>query len=138
MKTAMEAIKDMVDVDTVIGSPVETKAGGVIIPISRVSFGFMAGGGEYSTPQAIGVDGELELSDLPFAGGSGAGISVNPVGFLVVQNEDVRLLPVAANQFVDRIVDRAPDLLDRISQMIHGNGTGTGEYQEPSEATSYR
>ena len=64
----MESIREMVDVNTVVGDPVKTQDGSTIIPISKVSFGFVAGGGEYS--------GEVQLTDMPFAGGAGAGVSV--------------------------------------------------------------
>lgn len=123
----MDAIKGMVDVDTVIGSPVETSTGGTIIPISRVSFGFAAGGGEYGQ----GDNGE-NGGGLPFGGGSGAGVSVNPVGFLVIEGGDVRLLPIDANPLADRLVDAAPDLIDRIGSLVKGDkvealaGTGSG------------
>ena len=109
MQTAMESIKQMVDVNTVVGDAVETGDGGVIIPVSRVSFGFAAGGGEYGTR---GVQG-----DGPFGGGSGAGVSVQPVGFLVVRGGDIRLLPVEANATVERLLDMAPDILDQVSAM---------------------
>lgn len=118
MRTAMDAIKDMVDVNTVVGAPVDTKAGGVIIPISRVSFGFAAGGGEYGQ---VASQDEEKAAELPFGGGSGAGVSVQPVGFLVIENGDVRLLPIGANPLFDRIMDQAPDLIDRIGSMVKGD-----------------
>ena len=83
MSTTMENIRDMVDVNTVIGDPVQTPDGSTVIPVSRVSFGFVSGGGEYGTTQP----------KLPFAGGAGTGVSVNPMGFLVVNDGDVKLLP---------------------------------------------
>ena len=83
MRTTMENLKDMIDVDTVVGSPVSTGDGLTIVPVSRVSFGFVAGGGEYTVG---GTPVPLEVTDdpLPFAGGTGAGVSVNPVAFLIV------------------------------------------------------
>jgi sporulation protein YtfJ len=116
MKTAMESIKEMIDVNTVVGAPVEVQDG-VVIPISRVSFGFAAGGGEYEAGrEAQGREG----TDLPFGGGSGAGVAVSPVGFLVVKGDDIRLLPVDANVVVDRLVDAAPELMQQISGLIRG------------------
>lgn len=109
MKTAMESIKEMVDVNTVIGDPVNHQ-GGVIIPVSRVSFGFAAGGGEYESRRKSSE----RLEALPFAGGSGAGVSVQPVGFLVVHDTQVRLLPVDHNDAMDRVIDAAPDMMDRL------------------------
>lgn len=105
MQTALESIKGMIDVNTVIGEPVEAPNGSVIIPVSRVSCGFVAGGGEYEAgnmPKAV-----------PFGGGSGAGVSVLPIGFLVV-GQQVRFLPVETNAVVDRILDLAPDLIDKL------------------------
>lgn len=123
MKTAMESIKEMVDVNTVVGDPVETPDGTVIIPISRVACGFAAGGGEFE----IGGDrkeGEGESQMPAFGGGSGAGVSVKPIGFLVVGNGQVRLLPVDGNAVVDRLIDIAPQVLSQIQSMF-----GRGESQ---------
>lgn len=117
MKTAMESIKEMVDVNTVVGDAVEAKDGTVIVPVSRVSFGFAAGGGEYSSAMAPGSEGSL-----PFGGGSGAGVTVQPVAFLVVSSSGVRLLPVTDRALYDRLIDLAPEVLDRIGSMIQGNG----------------
>jgi len=115
MKTAMESIKEMVDVNTVVGDAVESNDGTVIIPISQVGCGFAAGGGEYETSSNPngGKSGQL-----PFAGGSGAGVSVKPVGFLVVRMNDVRLISVAGNQLAERMVDTLPQIFDRISSMV--------------------
>jgi sporulation protein YtfJ len=108
MKTAMESIKEMVDVNTVVGDAVETPDGTVIIPISRVGFGFAAGGGEFE------VEGAQNNESLPFAGGSGAGVSVRPMGFLVVGQGQVRLLPVDGNAVYDRLVDVIPQIIDKV------------------------
>jgi sporulation protein YtfJ len=115
MKTAMESIKEMVDVNTIVGDPVETPDGSVIIPISRVACGFAAGGGEFET---AGSQQEENGAVLPFGGGSGAGVSVQPVGFLVVGQGQIRLLPVDGNAVVDRLIDIAPQLLAQIQAMF--------------------
>lgn len=115
MQTAMESIKAMVDVNTILGEPVETPDGSVILPVSRVSFGFAAGGSEYER-EGDGRDG------YPFGGGSGAGISLNPVAFLVVGQGQVRLLPIGDNAIIDRLLDVAPRLIDQVQHMISGNG----------------
>lgn len=117
MQTAMESIKEMVDVNTVIGDPVETPDGTVIIPITRVSCGFAAGGGEYQQAQG-NSGGNKEDSGLPFGGGSGAGVSVQPMGFLVVNNDEVRLLPVDSNVMVDRLIDMAPKVMNQIQSIL--------------------
>lgn len=117
MKTAMESIKEMTDVNTVVGDPVESPDGSVIIPISKVACGFGAGGGEFEAPGGQGGKGNQEQMPF-FGGGSGAGVSVQPVGFLVVGNGQVRLLPVNANVTVDRIIDLAPQILFQIQSML--------------------
>lgn len=111
MRTAMESIKGMVDVNTVVGDPVETQDGTLIIPVSRVAFGFAAGGGEYGmAPDRTNPEGE----GFPFGGGSGAGVSVQPMGFLVVGQNQVRVLSVDGAQPIERIIDMAPQLIDRL------------------------
>lgn len=120
MKTAMESIKQMIDVNTVVGDAVETKTGTVIIPISQVSCGFAAGGGEYETATAAQTPGE---GYLPFGGGSGAGVSVKPVGFLIVK-DDVRLLTVKGNQLAERVVDLTPQILEKIEALVKGRDKG--------------
>lgn len=113
MKTAMESIKDMVDVNTIVGDPVETPDGTVIIPISRVTFGFAAGGGDFEpeeVPEQIGSS---------FGGGSGAGVSVKPVGFLVCTKlSGVKFLPVEGNLMYDRVLDLVPQVLSKIQAMM--------------------
>jgi len=116
MKTAMESIKEMVDVNTVVGDPVETPDGSVIIPISRVACGFAAGGGEFEISSERKVEGNTQMP--AFAGGSGAGVSVKPIGFLVVGNGQVRLLPVDGNIVFDRLIDLAPQVLAQIQSMF--------------------
>lgn len=111
MKTAMQAIKEMVDVNTVVGDAVETNDGTVIIPISQVACGFAAGGGEYETLSPS------KSPTLPFGGGSGAGVSVKPVGFLVVRMNDVRLISASGNQLAERLVDIIPQVLDKFDNM---------------------
>lgn len=123
MKTAMQAIKEMVDVNTVVGDAVETNDGTVIIPISQVACGFAAGGGEYETIASSKSQG------MPFGGGSGAGVSVKPVGFLVVRMNDVRLISVGGNQLAERVVDVIPQVLDRLEN-IKGKKKPATESQE--------
>ena len=114
MKSTMESIRNMVDVNTIIGAPVETKDGSYIIPISKVSFGFASGGSEFS-PHDFDTNTD---NNYPFGGGSGAGVSVKPVAFLVVRQESVRLLPIEADTTYDRIVDTIPQVLDMIKETI--------------------
>ncbi|MDW7674526.1 MAG: GerW family sporulation protein [Bacillota bacterium] len=125
MKTAMESIKEMVDVNTVVGDPVEAPDGSVIIPISRVTCGFAAGGSEFEAGNGGGGEGPL-----PFGGGSGAGVSVHPMGFLVVGNNQVRLLPVEGNQVMDRVLDLAPQVVDKIHNMLKKNDKNAPSEEE--------
>jgi len=118
MQTAMESLKTMVDVNTILGDPVETPDGAVILPVSRVSVGFAAGGSEFS-----GKDGKQSEKEHPFGGGSGAGIALNPVAFLVVGRESVRLLPVSQNAIYDRLIDAVPQFIDQIQSAVQGRST---------------
>lgn len=112
MHTTLENIKDMVDVNTVIGEPIAAGNGATIIPLSKVSFGFVAGGGEYDTPRQPGPE------SLPFAGGSGAGVSVQPVGFLVVGDDGVKMLPAQHLTAWERAVNCAPQLLEDLRTLF--------------------
>lgn len=120
MSTSMENIREMVDVNTVVGEPVKTQDGSTIIPISKVSFGFVAGGGQYAgglpNPQADG---------LPFAGGAGAGVSVHPMGFLVCSPSGVRLLSASCASPMERIVEMIPQALEEL------RGMGGEESEKP-------
>lgn len=115
MKTAMESIKDMVDVNTIVGDAVETPDGTVIIPISRVAFGFAAGGG---SNEAVAEE-QASGCCMPFGGGSGAGVSVKPVGFLVCSpSAGIRFLPVEGNVLVDRVIDLIPQVAEKIESLL--------------------
>ncbi len=120
MDTAMKSIKEMVDVNTIIGDTVQTGDGTVIIPVSKVCFGFASGGGEYGN-EAHGKNNEPNNgqeknsndNELPFAGGSAAGVSICPVAFMTVSNGEVKLLSVNTNASVDKLLDLIPDLFKR-------------------------
>lgn len=107
MKSTMENLKDMIDVNTIVGDSVVTQDGALIIPISKVSFGFVSGGTEFDTNK-----GRSEGEDFPFGGGSGAGFSIKPVAFLVIKGESIRLLSVDDRNTYDKIVDTVPQVLD--------------------------
>jgi sporulation protein YtfJ len=123
MSGAMTNIKDMIDVNTIIGDPIETNNNIVIIPISKVSFGFAAGGSEFNEEtieeyKKREKDEEIQYK-LPFGGGSGAGVSINPVAFLVVQEENVKLLPINHSSAIDKLLDYVPDLFERINEFMN-------------------
>ncbi|MCL2544863.1 MAG: GerW family sporulation protein [Clostridia bacterium] len=117
METTMENIKDMVDVNTVIGDPVATQDGNTVIPISRVCFGFVAGGGEYGAEERAGAQGAA-AEPRPFAGGSGAGVSVHPMGFLVVGNGQVKLLSANYITPLDRVMELAPQVISDLKEVF--------------------
>jgi len=120
MLTAMNSIENMIDVNTIIGEPIETSNNIVIIPVSKVAFGFAAGGSEFkgeTLDESNKKDGnETTKYRLPFGGGSGAGVSINPIAFLVVENDKVRLLPVNHSSCIDKLLDYVPDLFEKISK----------------------
>ena len=122
MITAMNSIQDMVDVNTIIGEPIETTNGIVIIPISKVSFGFAAGGSEFkgeTIDEYTRKDKEEAIQyRLPFGGGSGAGVNINPVAFLVIQENNVKLLPVNHTSSLDKLLDYIPDLVEKANSII--------------------
>ena len=121
MQTTLENMKEMVDVNTVIGEPIETSGCATVIPVSKVSFGCVAGGGEYDLKTLPGTE------DMPFAGGSGAGVSVQPVGFLVVQDGGVSMLPAQYVTAWERAVNCAPQLVQDIRRILNANAQNDGQ-----------
>ena len=113
VSSALQNIRQMVDVNTIIGSPIETADGTTIIPVSKVSFGFAAGGSEF--PQK----NDTTANNL-FGGGSGAGVSINPIGFLVVSADDVRMIPISTDTAgaVEKIMDFAPNAFEKVSAFL--------------------
>jgi len=115
MTTTMESIRDMIDVNTVVGEPIATADGSTVVPISRVCFGFVAGGGEYAG-EARGP--EHAEGGAPFAGGTGAGVTVQPLGFLVTGPDAVRLLPAQCYQPIDRIIELIPQVVADVKKAL--------------------
>lgn len=118
MVTAMSSLRDMIDVNTIVGDTVETSDGTTIIPVSRVCFGFAAGGSEFNTNK---LNRYSENSKLPFGGGSGAGVKITPVAFLVVKDGTIKLLTVEADKPLDKLVDALPDLVNKIVDTVDKN-----------------
>lgn len=114
LENAIAKIREMVDVNSVIGNPITTADGVTIIPVSKVSVGFGGGGSDYVSKNPN------KLDNHPFGGGAGGGVKVTPVAFLIIKEGNVRMLPVAtpANTTVDRLVEQIPDALDKISAFI--------------------
>lgn len=120
MTNAMNSIKDMVDVNTIIGDAIQVGDGTVIIPLSKVTFGFAAGGTEFSCrTKESKRDRQDEENKLPFGGGSGAGVTINPVSFLVVQKDSVKLMPVSHKGNVDKLLDYIPDMIEKADTMLN-------------------
>ena len=114
MSASMSKIREMVDVNTVIGDPIVTEGGGTIIPVTKVSIGYGGGGSDFATKNYPAN------RDNAFGGGAGAGVTITPVAFLVVRGENVRMLPVAepASTSVDRLIEQLPDLIDKLQSFV--------------------
>lgn len=122
MLAAMDSIRDMIEVDTIIGDTIQVQENVNIIPISKVSFGFAAGGSEFKGESIEDYKRREDEENIsyrnPFGGGSGAGVSIKPVAFLVVQGENVKLLPVEHNCTIDRIIDYMPELCEKAEKLM--------------------
>ncbi|MCI5992822.1 MAG: GerW family sporulation protein [Clostridiales bacterium] len=114
MSASMSKIREMVDVNTVIGDPIVTEGGVTIIPVTKVSIGYGGGGSDFATKNYPAN------RDNAFGGGAGAGVTITPVAFLVVRGENVRMLPVAepASTSVDRLIEQLPDLIDKLQSFV--------------------
>lgn len=113
MGSTMERLRSMVDVNTVVGEPI--LSGEVtIIPVSMVSVGFASGGSDFASKN------QRPEQDNSFGGGSGAGLKITPIGFLIVRGENVKLLPVMPppGGAIDRAVDMVPDLVDKVTSFV--------------------
>jgi sporulation protein YtfJ len=138
MTTAMESLKEMIDVNTIIGDPVETPDGSVILTVSKVGFGFAAGGSEFNLDQSKSQSGGSQGQNqgqgqgqgqnqgqsqgqpkLPFGGGSGGGVSITPIAFLIVNSQGVRMLHLdESTHLYEKILELAPQAVDKIQQMF--------------------
>lgn len=112
MDTTMAKIREMVDVNTIIGQPIQAE-GMTLIPISKLSFGFASGGSDFATKN------QKPDAANSFGGGSGAGVNISPVAFLIVKGDTVKLLPVEPpHNTVDRVVDMVPEVVDKVTGFI--------------------
>lgn len=113
LDSTITKIREMVDVNSVVGEPITTADGVTIIPISKVSVAFGGGGSDFVSKNAVNHEN-------PFGGGVGAGVKVTPIAFLIIKEGNVRMLPVAepANTTADRLVELVPDTLDKIASFI--------------------
>ena len=120
MRSTMDKIREMADTNTIVGQPITTPDGVTLIPISRVSMGFGCGGADY---------GKTQPKD--FGGGSGAGVSVTPVAFLVVSNGNVRTVQLVEKvSAVDNVIASLPELVDKVAALIKKEKPGTDKPAE--------
>ena len=140
MVTAMNSIKEMIDVNTIIGDPIQALNNTVIIPISKVGFGFAAGGCEFNDETVNSYNRKEKEENinyrLPFGGGSGAGVNITPVAFLIVQNDSVKLLEATHASVLDKLVEYVPDAIEKINQLFNkklDNQKKEEEYEEYDE-----
>ena len=117
MATTMQKIREMVDVNTIVGTPIQTGDGVTLIPVSRLSFGFASGGSDFATKD------QKPDAENSFGGGSGAGVNISPVAFLIVRGDNVKMLPVAppAGSAVDRVVELVPEMFDKVTDYLEKN-----------------
>ena len=111
LDTTLGKIREMVDVNTVVGAPISTPDGITIIPISKISYAFAAGGSDFRVK---------EKTNMGFGGGNGAGVKIEPIGFLIVQNGSVRMMSVMppAGTTIDRVIEKAPEVIDMVEDLI--------------------
>ena len=128
MTTSMENLKQMIDVNTIIGDPVETPDGSVILTVSKVCFGFAAGGSEFmmdgkgSGASQQQAPSQPQAGDHPFGGGSGGGVSITPIAFLIVNSSGVKLLHLdESTHLYEKILDVAPQAFEKIHAMLKNN-----------------
>ena len=116
MMTAMTSLESMVDVNTIVGDIVTSPDGTVIIPVSKVCFGFAAGGSEFNTNK---LNKFTENSKLPFGGGAGVGVNICPMGFLNVKDGNVKILNLNGATPIDRLTEVIPDVITKASDIIN-------------------
>ncbi len=117
LESTIQKIREMVDVNSVIGDPISTPDGVTIIPVSKVSVGFGGGGSDFANSKG---------GENPFGGGVGGGVKVTPICFLIVQNGNVRMMPVAqpASTTADRLVEMVPDTIDKLTSYLDSRNAG--------------
>ncbi|MGJ9457221.1 GerW family sporulation protein [Oceanobacillus sp. CF4.6] len=139
MTTAMENLQKMVEVNTIIGDPVKSPDGSLIIPVSKLGFGFAAGGSEFNSNQSQG-DSD---ATLPFGGGSGGGVSITPVAFLIVSEQGIKMVHLDQNTHLyEKMIDFAPQVIEKVQQIIKDSNDLTKkedrkEKPEKSKSSQY-
>ena len=116
LENTIQKIREMIDVNSVVGQPITTPDGVTIIPVSRVSVGFGGGGSDFAN----------KTGENPFGGGAGGGVKVSPVCFLIVKDGNVRMIsiPEPANSTTERLVEMLPDTLDKLTAYLESKKEG--------------
>ncbi len=116
MSTAMESLQSVVETNTIIGDPMEAPDGSVIIPISKVGIGFAAGGSEFNSQSSESDE------TLPFGGGSGGGVSLTPVAFLIIKKDEMKLIRLdQENDLQEKLLEMTPKWMDKVEKMMKKN-----------------
>lgn len=123
METAFNKMRTLIDADTVVGSPITTADGFSIIPISKVTMGFITGGGEYSDMS------RENYTEYPFAGGSGTGLSISPIGFLVNDGKTVKIITMDEKGIFDKLLSSIPEALEKILDGVSDIKNGKGKHK---------
>ena len=131
MTETMDKIRSMVDVNTIVGDPIHTPDGTTLIPVSKVTFGFGAGGSDFQSRNA------KDNVPLCFGGGGGAGVSITPVGFLIVHEGNAHMIPVnmPAETSTDRLIEMIPGAVNTVQGFINKRRGGANEPTEPAAAS---
>ena len=118
LKSTMTELKEMIDVNTIVGSPFVSPNGCTIIPISKVSFGFVSGGAQYGKKKD-------EEERFPFGGGATSGVTISPVAFMVADDDAVKLLTVSHRNALDKLMENAPQLMRELRDIVAESGKHT-------------
>ena len=128
MAGTLGKMRELVDSNTVIGTPITTEAGTTIIPVSKITFGFVSGGTDFATEK------QKEL----FGGAESSGASITPVGFLVVNGTSVKFMQVAeGNRTIDRLINMMPEVIDKLENLIKGDKKSANIQPADEEATTF-
>ena len=133
MNSAMENLKSMIDVNTIIGDPVETPDGSVIMTVSKVGFGYAAGGSDYQISTSTGGEDKRH----PFGGGSAGGVSITPIAFLIVNSQGVKMLHLnESTHLIEKILESAPVAMDKVESMISRASKNKNNNNDSSSSNS--
>ena len=111
MRSAMNNLRSLVDIDVVVGKPIISESEMTIIPLTKVTMGFVSGGGEYNADLK-----ERKDAEYPFSGGSGGGLSIKPIGFLVIKNKEIELVKIDSKSAIEKLIETVPEVAKFIGQ----------------------